>query len=301
LRYLTVGRPESQRRDLLITAALAFISLFIAGLSVESRLVITRVARSTVLAPFLSAHRVFARSADLSDQVAFLTGERERLAAEVLESANLELENRQLRIIAGLPERRTGGFAMGELTAGAPEWGVSHTFLFRVRSGVEPATPAGISSPQGLVGVLRTADGDSGIGEFWTHPDFRVGVRTPNGATTGILRPYHAEGGETLMLLDGIPYQTSIASGTLLETSGEGGVHPPGVPVGRVIREESSRSGWSHSYLVDPIVRPGQVRIGLVWLVDSLMPPAGEPGGTEEVPGEGDAGATQPPTAGPGA
>jgi cell shape-determining protein MreC len=278
LRYLTVGRPESQRRDLLIAVGLAFLSLFIAGMSPDSRLAITRVVRSTVLAPFLGAHRVFARSAELSDLVAQLEMERERLAVEVLQSANLELENRQLRIIAGLPDRRAADFAVGEITAGAPETGVSHTFLFRTRSGIEPLTPAGISTPQGLLGVLRTTDGGSGLGEFWTHPDFRVGVRTPDGSTTGILRAYSPEAGETLMLLDGIPFQTNLAAGTLLETSGEGGVHPPGVPVGHVVREEDSRSGWSHSYLVAPVVRPGQARIGLVWLVRSLL---------ESDPGEG--------------
>jgi rod shape-determining protein MreC len=297
LRYLTVGRPESQRRDLLIAAGLAILSLFIAGMSIESRLAITRVVRSTVLAPFLGAQRVFARSSDLSEQVASLTSERERLAAKVLESANLELENRQLRIIAGLPERRIGEFAVGELTAGAPEAGSSHTFLFRIGSDIELTTPAGISSPQGLVGVLRTADGGSGLGEFWTHPDFRVGVRTPDGSTTGILRPSPGAGGETLMLLDGVPYQTSIAAGTLLETSGEGGVHPPGVPVGRVIREESTRSGWSHSYLVDPIVRPGQVRMGLVWLVRPIRSST-----VDSLPGnlDGAGGAsTEPPPVGP--
>jgi cell shape-determining protein MreC len=276
LRYLTAGRPESQRRDLLIAVGLAFLSLFIAGMSPDSRLAVTRVVRSTVLAPFLGAHRVFARSAELTERVTALELERERLAVEVLQSANLKLENRQLRIIAGLPERRAGDFAVGEVTAGAPETGASHTFLFRTREGIEPLTPAGISTPQGLLGVLRITDGGSGLGEFWTHPDFRVGVRTPDGSATGILRAYPAEGGETMMLLDGIPFQTSLAAGTLLETSGEGGVHPPGVPVGRVVREEDSRSGWSHSYLVAPLVRPGQARVGLVWLVRSLLEPGPE-------------------------
>jgi cell shape-determining protein MreC len=279
LRYLTVGRPESQRRDLLIAVGFAFLSLFVAGMTPAAQLTITRVARSTVLSPFLAAHRLFARSAELSDLVTELEMERERLAIQVLQSANLELENRQLRIIAGLPDRRAGEFAVGELTAGAPETGVSHTFLFRTRDGIEPLTPAGISTPQGLLGVLRTVDGASGLGEFWTHPDFRVGVRTPDGSATGILRAYPADGGEILMLLDGIPFQTTLAAGTLLETSGEGGVHPPGVPVGHVVREEETRSGWSHSYLVVPLIRPGQSRVGLVWLVRSLLEPGpGSPG-----------------------
>lgn len=97
MRYLTVGRPESQRRDLVLAVALAFFSLFLAGLSLDSRLAITEVLRSSILAPFLGAQSMFARGADLSEQVATLTTEREVLAARVLEAADLELENQQLR------------------------------------------------------------------------------------------------------------------------------------------------------------------------------------------------------------
>ena len=279
MRYLTVGRPESQRRDLVLAVALAFLSLFLAGLSLESRLAITQGLRSSILAPFLGAQSMFARSSDLSEQVAALTTEREALAARVLEAADLELENQQLRVITELPVRRTSEFAVGEVIPGAPEVGVSHSFLFRIRDEVVPMTPAGISSPEGIVGVLRTARGGSGLGEFWTHPDFRVGVRTPDGSTTGILRAFLASGGETMMLLEGIPFQMDIPVGTLLVTSGIGGVHPAGVPVGRVVEEAESRSGWSHSFLVEPIVRPGQVRVGLVWLVGSVLPSPDSPSG----------------------
>lgn len=272
MRYLTAGRPESQRRDLVLALALAFFSLFIAGLSLESRLAITQGIRSSILAPFLGAHRLFTRSTDLSEQVAELTSEREALAERLLESADLEMENRQLRIIAGLPDRRRSEFAVGDVIPGAPESGASHTFLFRTRDDLVPATPAGISSPQGLVGVLRTVVGNSGAGEFWTHPEFRVSVRTPNGSTTGIIRAFVASGGETMMLLEGIPFQTNIPAGTLLVTSGIGGVHPGGVAVGRVLQEAESRSGWSHSYLVEPIIRPGQVRVGLAWLIGGVLP-----------------------------
>lgn len=272
MRYLTVGRPESQRRDLVLAVVLAFFSLFLAGLSLESRLAITEVLRSSILAPFIGAQNMFARSSDLSEQVAELTTEREALAARVLEGADLALENQQLRAITGLPDRRTSEFAVGEVIPGAPEAGVSHSFLFRTRDEVVPVVPAGISSPEGIVGVLRTAHRGSGLGEFWTHPDFRVGVRTPTGSATGILRSFLAAGEETMMLLEGIPFQTDIPAGTLLVTSGIGGVHPPGVPVGIVVEEAESRSGWSHSFLVEPLVRPGQVRVGLVWLLGSVLP-----------------------------
>lgn len=265
MRYLTVSRPESQRRDLVLVAGLCLAALFLSSLGLRAQLAITLGMRSTVLAPFLAVHRTFERSADLVQQVDVLTRERDSLAVEGLRDADLEEENRQLRVIAGLPERVREGFAVGEVVAGAPESGGSHSFLFRAASPGDIRVPAGVSSPWGLVGVLRSARGRTGLGEFWTHPDFRVAVRAAELPATGIVRPVVTESGETLMLLEGVPDQTEVTDGALLLTSGIGGVHPSGIPVGTVLEERASRSGWSHSYLVEPAVRPGQVRIALVW------------------------------------
>lgn len=272
MRYLTVGRPESQRRDLFLAAGLCLAALFLASLGLQARLAITLGMRSTVLAPFLAAHRMFERSADLVERVEVLSRERDSLAVRGLQGADLAEENRQLRVLVGLPERVVEGFAVGEVIAGAPESGGSHGFLFRVGPGTELVLPAGASSPWGLVGVLRAARGRTALGEFWTHPDFRVAVRAAELPATGIVRPVVTESGETLMLLEGVPYQTDVPDGTLLLTSGVGGVHPSGIPVGTVLEERESRSGWSHSYLVQPAVRPGQVRVALVW----IPAPAGE-------------------------
>ncbi len=278
MRYLTVGRPESQRRDLLLAAGLCLAALFLSSLGLQAQLAITLGLRSTVLSPFLAAHRLFERSADLAERVELLSAERDSLAARELRNADLAEENRQLRVIAGLPDRVLEGFAVGEVVAGAPESGGSHSFLFRVGPGAELRLPAGVSSPRGLVGVLRTSRGRNGLGEFWTHPDFRVAVRAAELPATGIVRPVVTESGETLMLLEGVPYQTEVPVGSLLLTSGIGGVHPSGIPVGTVLEERESRSGWSHSYLVRPAVRPGLVRVALVWLPAPPEPDVPSPG-----------------------
>jgi len=285
VRYLTVGRPESQRRDLFLAAGLCLAALFLSGLGLQAQLAITLGLRSTVLAPFLAAHRMFERSADLAERVELLSAERDSLAVRGLRNADLAEENRQLRVIVGLPQRVVEGFAVGEVVAGAPESGGSHSFLFRVGPGIELGLPAGVSSPRGLVGVLRSAHGRTGLGEFWTHPDFRVAVRAADLPATGIVRPIVAESGEILMLLEGVPYQTDVPDGSLLLTSGVGGVHPSGIPVGTVLEERESRSGWSHSYLVQPAVRPGLVRVGLVWLP---APPDSNTESEPEPPAEGD-------------
>lgn len=119
--------------------------------------------------------------------------------------------------------------------------------------------------PDGLVGVLRSTSGGTGLGEFWTHPDFRVSVRSATGSATGIVRSFVGPDGEMLMLVEGVPYQARMAPGAIVETAGLGGVFPGGITVGTVLAESDSRSGWSHSYLVQPAVQPGSVRAATVW------------------------------------
>jgi rod shape-determining protein MreC len=68
-----------------------------------------------------------------------------------------------------------------------------------------------------------------------------------------------------MMILEGAPYQTDIPPGTVLYTSGLGGLYPPGIPVGTVRSVSAVESGWEKSYRVEPAVRPEQVDVALVW------------------------------------
>ncbi len=258
MRNINVGRPENQRRDLVIVAVLLILSWSLAGLDSSQALGLTRLLRSTILAPFLAADAAYERRASLVIRAAQLEAERDALYVRLQVATDLERENRELRTQLSLPDRGPGSFIVAELVPGRPLIGDSHTFLLRGES-------PGVSVPLGIVGVLRSTSGGTGLGEFWTHPDFRVSVRSATGGATGIVRSIVGEGGETLMLVEGVPYQARMAEGAILETAGLGGVFPPGIVVGTVITEEDSRSGWSHSYLVEPAVQPGAVRAATAW------------------------------------
>jgi rod shape-determining protein MreC len=264
LRNINFGRPENQRRDLVIVAVLLTLSWSLTGLDSPQSLGVTRLLRSSVLAPFLAADAAYDRRASLVERAAVMEVERADLYTRLEVAADLERENRDLRAQLALPERLPGSFVVGELVPGRPSVGDSHTFLLRGDSLAGLQAPTGISVPAGLVGVLRSISGRSGLGEFWTHPDFRVSVRSATGGATGIVRSFASEG-DILMLVEGVPYQARMAEGATLETAGLGGVFPPGIRVGTVIAEEDSRSGWSHSYLVQPAVQPGAVRAVSAW------------------------------------
>lgn len=265
MQHINVGRPENQRRDLVIVVALLILSWSLAGLEPSQALGLTRLLRSTVLMPFLAADATYERRATLSVRAAQLEAERDALYVRLQAATDLARENRELRTQLSLPERRPGSFVVAELVPGRPSIGDSHAFLLRsdFLGGIQ--VPTGVSVPGGLVGVLRSISGGTGLGEFWTHPDFRVSVRSATGGATGIVRSHAGEGGETLMLVEGVPYQARMAAGAILETAGLGGVFPAGIQVGTVIAEADSRSGWSHSYLVEPAVQPGAVRAATAW------------------------------------
>ncbi|MBT8462598.1 MAG: rod shape-determining protein MreC, partial [Gemmatimonadetes bacterium] len=265
MRQINVGRPENQRRDLVIVAVLLILSWSLAGLDSSQALGLTRLLRSTVLSPFLAADAAYERRTALAARAVDLENERDRLYLQLLGATGLERENRELRAQLSLPERSPGAFIVAELVPGQPSVGDSHSFLLRSLSLAGMQVPTAVSVPDGLVGVLRSISGGTGLGEFWTHPDFRVSVRSATGGATGIVRSYVSEGGETLMLVEDVPYQARMAQGAILETAGLGGVFPGGIPVGTVIEESASLSGWSHSYLVEPAVRPGSVRAVTAW------------------------------------
>ena len=81
---------------------------------------------------------------------------------------------------------------------------------------------------------------------------------TPDGLVFGIVRPV----GRTppRMQLDGAPYQLELVRGTVLLTSGLGGVFPRGIVIGRVAEAIAVEEGWARSYLVEPAVYPDAVR-----------------------------------------
>ncbi|MDT8435146.1 MAG: rod shape-determining protein MreC [Gemmatimonadota bacterium] len=278
MRYPTIDRPGRKRRDFGLVAGLCAVSLLLANLGEVGRLTVLRGLRATVLAPVLAVHRGYERGTGLARQVEELTAERDSLARQVAAAADLAEENHRLRALVGLPERLAETFVTGEITPGAAGDVGPHTFLFRTSSDVRLTVPAGVRSPKGLVGVLRARRAGSALGEFWTHPDFRVAARVSEGDATGIVRPFRVEAGESLMLLEGAPFQAEIPAGTRVVTSGIGGVHAPGIPVGTILREGESRSGWSRSYVIRPAVQPGYARVGLAWIPEPLDgPPVAPP------------------------
>jgi len=273
--YTTVGQPRTRRRDLIVAATLSAVALVLsAGLGPEGEMAVVRGLRATALRPFIATHEVFERRVGLAARVDRLEKRADSLAMRALETVDLADENRQLRMLLGLPRREVGHFFVAELVPGHTPAGEPSGFQLRTRDGLPFEPPLAVATPDGLLGVVRTARGRVGMGEYWTHPDFRVAVTTSDGAATGIVRAFVDGNGDQLMLLQGVPFQTEVPVGTALVTSGVGGIYPRGLAVGRVRAEHEQQLGWTHSFIVEPAVRPGQQDLVVGWrpgvLADSV-------------------------------
>ena len=117
-----------------------------------------------------------------------------------------------------------------------------------------------VVAPEGLIGMVLTAGRHSSVVMTWAHPEFRVAAYTMSGNASGVVAPsLSGLGGEGALELRGVPYRDSVKAGTLVLSSGLGGVYPKGIPVGTVAGVVREQSGWERVYRLLPAANPGVV------------------------------------------
>jgi cell shape-determining protein MreC len=219
--------------------------------------------RDTLLRPVIALQRGAVESDARFADPARLRSERDSLAVYLVGQATLAAENRQLRNLLGLRQRLPPAFVPAEVVR-VRERGFDGAFLLTAgqEDGVRVGAP--IIAASGLVGMVREVDDRLAMGIDWTHPDFRASAMTTDGETYGIVEPRTAARGEAMLALTGAAFHTDLADGTLIVTSGRGGVYPRGVPIGTVVRPEEAEAGWRKSYLLRPLVSPAEMTHVLV-------------------------------------
>ena len=184
---------------------------------------------------------------------------------ELRELPELAIENTRLRVMLGLRERLAASRAVTVevLRQGMPTEASTLVLSAGRTQEVTPFLP--VITATGLLGVTAAAGPSTSLAYTWAHEEFRVSAVTEDGAVLGIVAP-STEGPAERALLEfrGVAYRDSVPDGTLLVTSGLGGVYPRGIPIGRVRGVRREELGWERIYLVVPAVNPGTVRVAMV-------------------------------------
>ncbi len=148
--------------------------------------------------------------------------------------------------------------------------------------GVEPFMPVIARSydteqnlVQAVVGVVASVDSTTSIVQPLIHPGFRLGVRIPENSQWAILSGNSGNISEVLLTF--LSKETSplmvvhsetnleLTPGQTIVTSGAGGIFPPGIPVGTLIRE-GKRNGEFKTAYVRPFATVGSLDIVTVVL-----------------------------------
>ena len=187
-----------------------------------------------------------------------------------MKAGSLESENERLRKIIGLGSRLRWGFIPAEALHGRGVRDETTVILSAgSRAGVSRLSP--VIAPEGLVGVVDQVDPTMSHAMLWTHPDFRVSAMSPDGTAFGIAQA-HLTGatGGYLLELRGVPFRATLKPGSVIVSSGWGGVWPRGIPVGTVLQEIKTTEGWARTYLLRPAVNPSDVYSVMILRRDRL-------------------------------
>jgi rod shape-determining protein MreC len=220
--------------------------------------------RETVLSPlvWLQARAEEGRTSRVRFRA--VTAERDSAAYLAQFLPSLRAENERLRQLLRLSHRLTTSFVAAEVLH-QPQATDSRTLLLSVgtRQGVAPFNP--VVAPEGLIGVILSASRSSSIAMSWAHPEFRVSAFTVGGNAFGVAAPsIQGRNNEGALEFRGVPYRDSVPLGTLVLSSGLGGVFPKGIPVGSVIGTVREEAGWERVYRLRPAANPGSAAHVLV-------------------------------------
>lgn len=262
------GVHGNTRFDGILLGAAALLSVIALVLPAPVREPVATALRRGMLAPMV----VLQERAELTRR-AFLAHDavaqvRDSAALASLDTRAVQAENERLRQLIGLGARLRSGFVPAEALRGRSVRDET-TLILSVGSdaGVQRLSP--VVAPEGLVGEVDNTDPTMSHAILWTHPDFRVSAMAEDGSAFGIAQAHTTGGSErSMMELRGVPFRTSVKPGTMIISSGLGGVWPRGIPLGRVVGEERTAETWARTYLIRPAVFPADVSSVMV-----LLPP----------------------------
>jgi rod shape-determining protein MreC len=254
---VSVSDRRYTRRDTVLFILCLGLSIVILFSPVSWSYNLADTLRRTVLAPlvWLQARAEEGRTSRVRFRI--LTAQRDSAAYLAQFLPSLRAENERLRQLLKLSHRLNASYVPAEVLH-QPHATDGRTLLLSVgsRQGVAPFNP--VVAPEGLIGVILSVSSQSSIAMSWAHPEFRVSAYTVTGNALGVVAPSSDERNEDGALeLRGVPYRDSVPLGTLVLSSGLGGVFPKGIPVGTVTGMLREEAGWERVYRLRPAANPG--------------------------------------------
>jgi rod shape-determining protein MreC len=214
--------------------------------------------RETILVPLVWLQAQAEEGHTSRVRLRAVTAERDSAAYVAQGIPSLLAENEHLRQLLALSHRLSTPYVAAEVLHQAQATD-SRTLLLSAGSvqGIAPFDP--VVAPEGLIGVVLSVARRTSVVMTWAHPEFRVSAFTVTGNASGVVAPSASAMTSVDGALEfrGVPYRDSVPAGTLVLSSGLGGVYPKGIPVGTVAGVVREQEGWERVYRLRPAANPG--------------------------------------------
>lgn len=226
----------------------------------------------TVAQPIESAIRTVGELGGLREENAQMREENLELTGQLADYENLARENRDLRRQLQIESTLQLSKVRARVT-GATLSGLERSALINRGRDAGIEKDSAVLGPEGLIGRISWVGPRSARVLLITDSQSSIGVRIGDSGETALV----AGTGGRLLRLDLIDQsaleQNAVREGDLVVTSGhQGGIYPPGIPIGRVERVKLSARGTSYEILVRPfarlsrldvvsVARPGESRL----------------------------------------
>jgi cell shape-determining protein MreC len=255
------------RADIILLAVAIVLSVMALVLDATP---VAKILRQTVVAPLVGLQQGSERWRNAWLQREEIALARDSSALRAMNAQALVTENDQLRKLVGLGRRLQLGFIPAEALQTSVEQGFDFVQEVTLTAGSNAGVrkESAVVAPEGLVGRVVTAEPTMSIAILYTHPDFRASAMSADRTAYGIVYP-HTRGNtlrdrQYFLELRNVPFRSVLKPGVAIFTAGIGGIYPPGIAIGTVVRELEANQGLSRTYLLVPAVNPSNLTSVLI-------------------------------------
>ena len=244
------------RRDSVALAACVAVAIIFLMLSEAAGQAVSGALRQSVLSPLVWLQSQAELGRTSRSRFRAVAAERDSAALIAQTVPVLRAENTRLRDLLSLSHRMQTGFTAAEVlhqsTASDERMLLINAGTLQGIAAFEP-----VVAPEGLIGVVAGVTASSATVMTWAHPDFRVSAYAAGGRVMGMVAPSSSgSASEASLEFRAASYRDTLPSGTLILSSGLGGVYPKGIPVGTVTGVAREQAGWERIYSLRPAANP---------------------------------------------
>ncbi|MGD0812574.1 MAG: rod shape-determining protein MreC [Verrucomicrobiota bacterium] len=174
-----------------------------------------------------------------------LRRENQQLKLRLQQDEAIWSENTRLRGQVGWPRQTSWNVKLGRVIARDPaNWWRSLQIDLGARDGIKPNEP--VLTSEGLVGRIQNVGQTRSQVILLGNPDLRVAAAVQGSGETGVINSSSSSPQENNMIdLDYLSGNSAVRPGQAVVTSGEGGVFPANILIGKVVDSRSMEYGLS--------------------------------------------------------